>query len=131
MMNTTRFFSFILFGGLLVFTTMTCQKENPEVEVNILFQDAMTTQIGNDDRRLDFTVVVTQLGNTFYRDYTMTFTKINNSSVVLDSYHTTLPTAREFVKHSIQPLEPGFYMANITLKKEGVEYGFGKGIEVK
>jgi hypothetical protein len=108
-----------------------CQKhESAEVEADFEIRDVVTTDLGNGQKKLDFTVVVTQFGNTFLRGYKMVFMTFGNPSVALDTYETTLPTAREFVKHTIQPVTSGNYMAEITLKMDGINYDYGKSVRV-
>ncbi|MCE7925768.1 MAG: hypothetical protein DYG98_22175 [Haliscomenobacteraceae bacterium CHB4] len=130
-MKTIAILCKFLTWGTLALSLATCQKQDAEVDVDVQIQDVVTTDLGNGQKKLDFTVVVTQFGNTFLRDYKMVFMTLGNPSVALDSYETTLPTAREFVKHTIQPVTSGNYTAEITLKMEGINYGFGKLVKVE
>jgi hypothetical protein len=103
--------------------------ELSDIDADVEIQDVVTTDLGNGEKKLDFTVVVTQFGNAYFQDYKMTFTKFNDP-VVIDSSKMTLPTAREFVKHSVQPVQSGDYYAFISLKAEGISNGFGKVLKV-
>ncbi len=130
-MKPVQFYRNCLVWALLALFVAACQKqESADVDVDVQIQDIVTTDLGNGQKKLDFTVVVTQFGNTFLRDYKMVFTKFD-SNVALDSFQTTLPTAREFVKHSFQPVQTGNYRANILLRMDGGSYGFGKMIKVE
>jgi hypothetical protein len=129
-MKPVQFLRNGLILGALALSLVSCQKQDAEVEVEVEIQDVVTTDLGNGQKKLDFTVVVTQFGNTFLRDYKMVFMSFGNPSVVLDTYETTLPTAREFVKHTIQPVTSGNYIAEITLKMDGINYGYGKSVRV-
>ena len=131
-MKTIQFLRHCLILGALVLSVATCQKqESAEVDADIEIRDVVTTDLGNGEKKLDFTVVVTQIGNTFYPDYRMTFTKFNNQETVLDSSRITLPTAREFVKHTIQPVQPGNYRVTVRLQFDDLNYtGYGTMITV-
>ncbi|MBV6439828.1 MAG: hypothetical protein EPGJADBJ_01482 [Saprospiraceae bacterium] len=131
-MITIQFLRHCLILGALTLSVTACQKqEDMDIDADIEFQDIVTTDLGNGDKKLDFTVVVTQIGNSFYRDYRMTLTKFNDKETVLDSAYITLPTAREFVKHSVQPLQPGNYWINVQLHLDDLNYtGYGTMITV-
>lgn len=120
----------LILGAFALFIAACQKQESAQVDVDVEIQDVnVTLDLGNGEKKLDFTVVVTQIGNTFLRDYKMVFTKYG-STVVLDSFQTTLPTAREFLKHSVQPVESGTYEAYITLRGDGINYGYGKLVKV-
>lgn len=98
---------------LLLLAVYACGKqETTSVSTDIDIRDPIVTDAANGAKNLDFTIVVTQIGNTFDEEFKFTISRFGQSAV-LDSFQTTLPTAREFVKFSVTVPGPGDYWAEV------------------
>lgn len=114
-MKTT---SSILFFLLLLAVSACDKQESTSVSTDIDIQDPVVTDTGNGAKMLDFTVVVTQFGNTFDREFKFTISRFGQSAV-LDSFQTMLPSAREFVKFSVVVPGPGDYWTFVSTGTNG------------
>jgi hypothetical protein len=106
-----------------------CRKEAAMTSTEIEIRQPVISEVADGTKKLDFTIVVTQLGNKFYQDFDFKLTKWN-SSAVLDSFQTTLPTAREFVKFSVIVPGPGDYWAEVSVMEDGSGSGSGTLIKI-
>ena len=107
-----------------------CRKEEERhVSTDIDLRDPVITTLDNGRKKLDFTIVVTQIGNHFFQDFDLKISRFG-SNTVIDSFHTLLPTAREFVRYSIVVDQPGNYWVDIFVGSGGGGSGIGKMVKV-
>ncbi len=100
------FYAFFCLVALLI---AGCQpKEKLYISIDIDIPAPAVTTLNDGRKKLDFVVEVTQLGNHFFQDFDLQFSK-SRGSAVLDSFHTLMPTAKEFVRHSVIVDQPGDY----------------------
>lgn len=121
-----RFFTLLLAATICL---IACRKEPTMNDTDIEIRPPVISEETGGMKKLDFTVVVTQLGNRLYQDFDFKLTKWG-SDIKLDSFQTTLPTAREFVKFSITVPGPGDYLANVFVGKDGSGSGSGTLVKV-
>jgi hypothetical protein len=119
-----RFYSFLDISDLCMKTTRirclwcilaiffaACTKEATRtLSIDIEIREPVVTTLPAGSKQLDFTVVVTQLGNSFDRNFNFTLQRFADETVV-DSFSTSLPTAKEFVRFSVTAPGPGDYWA--------------------
>ncbi|MEO6758754.1 MAG: hypothetical protein ABIO24_04810 [Saprospiraceae bacterium] len=93
-----------------------CQKDQPvpSVTIDIKVPAPVITTLSNGQKKLDFTVEVTQTGDFFYQDFNFRFTQ-PDSSLVLDTYYTLLSSGHEFVHHTVTASHPGIYMVDVFI----------------
>jgi hypothetical protein len=114
MPNTFQSLLFCLFLSSLA---MGCRKESYHVSVDIDVRDPVITTLADGSRQLDFTIVVTQLGNYFFRDF-MFELKPFAGGTAIDTFSTQLPTAREFVFRTVVVPGAGNYFVNTMVGSE-------------
>ncbi|MCC7464766.1 MAG: hypothetical protein IT261_00770 [Saprospiraceae bacterium] len=119
MKNFISPFTFILLAGLSA-----CRQEQYEVDIDTSFQTPVVTPLPDGSRQVDLTMVVTQIGNFYYQDFSYNFRKFQGT-VLYDSLTTTLPTAREFIQRSFVVPEPGLYY--LTMRVGSVSNGSSSG----
>jgi hypothetical protein len=112
--------AFILLAGLSA-----CEQEQPyEVNIDTTFQTPVVTPLPDGSRQVDLTMVITQIGNYYYQDFSYDFRKFQGT-LIFDSLTTTLPTAREFIQRSFVVPEPGLYY--LTMRVGTVSSGLSSG----
>lgn len=112
-----------------LFLFQACRQEDFEINIDIDIRDPEITNLDDGSKKLDFTVVVTQLGNHYYQDFHFNFTEFG-SSATLDSFSTALPTAREFIKRSIVVASGGDYWVEAFVGTESNGSSSGTLIKV-
>lgn len=114
--------SILLFASILLLGA--CKKEKFELDIDIDIRDPEISNLDGGSKKLDFTIVVTQLGNYYHKDFHFKLKKFGGN-VALDSFSTILPTAREFVKHTVVVASGGDYWieASIGTEQNGASSG--------
>jgi hypothetical protein len=95
-----------------------CRPEPVSTNIDIDLRDPVITLLSGGSRQLDFTIVVTQLGNYFFRPFYFELKKLGGQQQVLDTYMYTLPSAREFVYRSVIVPGPGDYFVTAGVGTE-------------
>lgn len=98
----TLLVSCLLFGNA-------CKKEPLSVNIDIDIQNPQITNLQDGAKKLDFTIVVTQLGNYYHEEFQFQFKEFGNNSPLIDSFQVILPTAREFVRRTVTVPQGGDY----------------------
>lgn len=104
--NTTLFFLLLLCGA--------CDPEPGFVETTIDIRDPVITTLPDSTKQLDFTIVVTQIGNFYRQEFHFSLNPFN-STTIIDSFSTRLPSAREFVTRTVVVPKPGNYWVEARL----------------
>lgn len=114
---------FIAFACLLLGES--CKQEPLSVNIDIDIQDPQITTLQGGAKKLDFTVVVTQLGNFYHEEFQFQFKKFGNNSPLIDSFQVVLPTAREFVRRTVTVPQGGDYWveAQVGTSNSGASTG--------
>ncbi|MDO8972239.1 MAG: hypothetical protein Q7U74_16205 [Saprospiraceae bacterium] len=114
--NTTLFFLLLLCGA--------CDPESVSVEIDIDIRDPVITTLPDSTKQLDFTIVVTQIGNFYHQDFHFRLNPFS-STTIIDSFSTRLPSAREFVTRTVVVPKPGNYWveARIGTDESGASSG--------
>ena len=102
-----------------------CQpKEALETQVDIDIQQPVVTLLADSTRQLDFSIIITQLGNYYYQDFKFELREWETGQVI-DQFETTLGTAREFVFHRVIVSGAGNYYVTTGLgtERNGVSSG--------
>lgn len=106
-----------------------CRKEHAEVSIEMTVQPPVVTPMPDGSRQVDLTMVVTQIGNYYYQDFSYDFKKFQGT-VIFDSLATTLPTAREFIQRRVIVPESGLYYLNMRLGTETNGASTGKTVKI-
>ena len=114
---------------LLLAAGCTKDQEIPDVTIDIKVPDPVISTLSNGSKRLDFTVEITQTGNFFYQDFDFSFTT-SDGATILDTYHYLLPSAHEFVHHTVVVTTPGTYKANVFIGPSDSGAGSGSTVVV-
>ena len=119
--------TYLLLG--LLSLTLACSKNEPELNIEIDFEKITIAKFPNGDREVGYTISVTQFGDIFLNEFSFTFRPYFSRNV-LDEFSTTLPTAREFVQHTVKLSKAGEYNATVKIKRGNKEVSFSKEIDV-
>ncbi|MDX1910157.1 MAG: hypothetical protein SFV22_01660 [Saprospiraceae bacterium] len=100
----------------LLLTQPACKKEDNSaaVTIDIDIKDPVFSVLPDGSIQADMTIVITQLGNYFFEDFTCRWWRYPDGAV-LGTYQTILPTAREFVRFPLIVPEPGTYWLETSL----------------
>ena len=108
------------FCWLFVFalSIVSCKRDDDRmVNIDIAFSSYTINNLPDGTRRIETVVVVTQLGNYFIPEYRFEISEWGDEAVI-DSYSTTLPSAREFITQTVIVPGPGNYMVTVRLGTE-------------
>lgn len=124
--------AFFLIGQLCLVTLLAlgCQKDQvtPTVTIDIKVPDPVITTLGNGSKKLDFNIEVTQTGDFFYQDFDFKLLK-TGTTIELDSYHTQLSSAHEFITRSVV-VPSGSYQVKIFIGPADSGAGSGSVVVV-
>ncbi|MBL7810462.1 MAG: hypothetical protein JNN28_21740 [Saprospiraceae bacterium] len=113
----------------LLMSLESCRPDQAEVSIEMLVQPPVVTTLADGSRQADLTMVITQIGNFYYQDFSYDFKKFQGT-VIFDSLATTLPTAREFIQRRVIVPEPGLYYLSMRLGTETNGASTGKTVEI-
>ncbi|MBL7829240.1 MAG: hypothetical protein JNJ57_21575 [Saprospiraceae bacterium] len=117
---------------LIGFTTLLACNKNAiekEVTVDIDIQEPNVIVLPGGERAVEIVVIVTQLGNSYFKNYHSELRSSLNG-FVLDSMDTFLPTAREFVTQNFVVPGPGNYFLWARVGSEFSNTSRGTAIQV-
>lgn len=129
MKTTPKIFQNLLVCFILSTLVLGCRKESYNVNVDLDIREPKVTILADSSRQLDFTIVVTQLGNYFYRNFAFDLKPFQGGEVI-DSFTTQLPTAREFVFRTVVVPGQGNYYINVVVGSETNGVSAGKMVMV-
>lgn len=115
---------------LPLLTTWGCGKQEPvSIDIDIDIHEPAITTLSDGSKQLDFTVEVRQIGDYFHKDIEFELKKLGGSAV-LDHYQTLMPTAKEFVHHSVVVETAGDYFLEVFVGSNGSGVGSGTLVKV-
>lgn len=106
-----------------------CRPEQAEITIDMDVQPPIIDSLPDGSRQVDLTMVITQIGNYYYQDFSYDFRKFQGA-VIFDSLVTTLPTAREFIRRRVIVPEPGLYFLTMRLGTESNGASSGMTIDI-
>ena len=113
-MRIAFYFNALLCCALFLASGCLKDQEVPDVTIDTKVPDPVITTLSNGTKKLDFTIEVTQTGNFFYQDFDFQLSR-TDTLVALDSYHVLLPSAHEFVHHTVVVQHPGVYKVAVFI----------------